>query len=154
MRSSVSWMPVWYKKLHGFYSINLKMKRFSLETSARWTGHYSEGGFWSKVKRLGQRAGAKLIYFALLLFYVVQLKKASAQDLLLVVGALGYLIAPFDFVPDMIPVAGLADDAAALMAVIRVIKGSLDAEVRAAARTKTRELLGDADFDQMDKEIG
>lgn len=39
----------------------------------------------------------------------------------LIVGALGYFIMPWDAVPDLIPVAGWADDAGVIAAVMGVI---------------------------------
>ena len=35
----------------------------------RYQGHYSESGFWSKVKKVAAKAGAKVIYVALILYY-------------------------------------------------------------------------------------
>jgi uncharacterized membrane protein YkvA (DUF1232 family) len=50
------------------------------------------------------------------------------------VGALAYFVLPFDAVPDMLPLVGFTDDAAVLLAALRVVAGHMRAEHRDAAR--------------------
>ena len=50
----------------------------------------------------------------------------ATQSVVLVVAALIYLLAPVDTVPDVIPVAGLLDDAAVIGIVATQIRGELD----------------------------
>ena len=49
-------------------------------------------------------------------------------------GALAYFVLPFDFVPDMLPMLGFADDAAVLATAIRMVATHLRPEHRDAAR--------------------
>ena len=74
---------------------------------------YSEESFWNKIKEFGLKIGAKPIYVALLLYYA--LPKASLINKAIIIGALGYLICPFDIIPDAIPFIGFMDDMAILM---------------------------------------
>lgn len=49
----------------------------------------------------------------------------SSNTKLLLIGALGYVIMPLDFIPDYIPMAGWIDDAAVLSAVWSAAKGDI-----------------------------
>jgi uncharacterized membrane protein YkvA (DUF1232 family) len=50
------------------------------------------------------------------------------------VGAIAYFVLPFDFVPDLLPMAGFADDAAVLATAVRLVAGAIRPEHRDAAR--------------------
>jgi uncharacterized membrane protein YkvA (DUF1232 family) len=47
--------------------------------------------------------------------------------------ALAYFILPFDFIPDMLPAIGFADDAALLAATIALVSSNIAPAHRAAA---------------------
>jgi len=51
----------------------------------------------------------------------------SATTLALLAAGLLYLVTPLDLVPDLIPVGGLLDDAAVLVAVVSRVRGELEA---------------------------
>ena len=82
---------------------------------------FSPSDFVDKVARIAKRAGAKLVYAALILYYTLQSEKVSKADKALIVGALGYMISPFDAVPDAIPIVGLTDDLAVLLYVLKKV---------------------------------
>jgi uncharacterized membrane protein YkvA (DUF1232 family) len=48
--------------------------------------------------------------------------------------ALAYFVLPFDFVPDLLPMVGFADDAAVLATALRLVAGAIRPEHREAAR--------------------
>ena len=48
-------------------------------------------------------------------------------------GALAYFISPFDFVPDMLPIVGLTDDAAVLATAIKLVWDNIQPVHREAA---------------------
>ena len=52
--------------------------------------------------------------------------KAAWKSKAIAIGALAYLISPFDAIPDIIPVAGLLDDAAVILAVVATLAQELD----------------------------
>ena len=60
---------------------------------------FSQSAFLEKISRIAKRAGAKLIYAALILYYTLQSDKVSLKDKAIILGALGYLISPLDVVP-------------------------------------------------------
>jgi uncharacterized membrane protein YkvA (DUF1232 family) len=50
------------------------------------------------------------------------------------IGALAYFVLPFDFIPDVLPVLGFADDAAVLATALRMVAGHMRPAHRDAAR--------------------
>jgi len=52
----------------------------------------------------------------------------------MLLATLAYFILPFDFIPDMLPVIGFADDAALLAATIALVSSHITPAHRAAAR--------------------
>ena len=101
-----------------------------------YSNKFTKKGFVEKISRIAKRAGAKLVYSALILFYTLQSKKISVKDKAIIIGALGYLISPLDLVPDAIPIAGLGDDMAVLIFVLHKVWGSVSDEVREKAKAK------------------
>jgi uncharacterized membrane protein YkvA (DUF1232 family) len=89
-------------------------------------------GFWTKAGRVAAR-----LPFAedLLAAYYCAFDQATPfQVKAALVGALAYFVLPFDFVPDILPFLGFADDAAVLLTTLRMVSGHLRPEHRAAAR--------------------
>ena len=65
-------------------------------------------------------------------------------------GALGYLISPIDFIPDLLPVVGYTDDAAAIAAAIALANIYIDDDVKWKAKQKIADLLGDGFVRELD----
>ncbi len=97
---------------------------------------FTRNGFIEKISRIAKRAGAKLVYAALILYYTLESDKVPLKDKAVIIGALGYLISPLDLVPDAIPIAGLGDDLAVLIYVINKVWGEVSEEVKAKARER------------------
>lgn len=104
---------------------------------------FTQSGFVEKVSRIAKRAGAKLVYGALILYYMLQSDKVSAKEKAFIIGALGYLISPLDVVPDAIPIAGLGDDLAVLIYVLHKIWGDVPEEVKQKAHAKLSKWFDD-----------
>lgn len=117
-------------------------KEFTIENAERFGKYYTEESFWKKLKKFAVKAGNKVVYPALLLYYVLVSRDVPVKDKGLIIGALGYLILPIDLIPDFIPVAGFADDAAALAAVLKMVASNVDDEIEAKAKAKADELFG------------
>lgn len=107
--------------------------------------NYSDGAFWEKVKRFAKKAGAKVIYHALLLYYAYASLKTPAWARVVIVGALAYFICPFDLTPDLIPVVGFLDDLAMLVAALKAVQVCITPEVKADAKTKLGDWFDDVD---------
>jgi uncharacterized membrane protein YkvA (DUF1232 family) len=88
--------------------------------------------FWRKLKRLAVK-----LPFAedLLAAYYCAFDRATPRHVqVALLGAIAYFILPFDFVADVLPVLGFADDAAILATAIRMVAGHITPDHRAAAQ--------------------
>ena len=103
----------------------------------KYKDKFSQQSFIEKIQRIAKRAGAKLVYVALILYYLIQSDKA------VIIGALGYLISPLDVVPDTIPIAGLGDDLTVLLYALGKVWTSVDEEMKGKARGKLSKWFDD-----------
>ena len=117
------------------------MEKFTIDTAPQYERHYDEDGFWKKVKHLAAQVGAKVLYPALQLYYVLQSNNVPVKAKTLIIGALGYLILPADLVPDFIPALGFTDDLTALLLALRAVNKHLTPEINARAKEQTDKLL-------------
>jgi uncharacterized membrane protein YkvA (DUF1232 family) len=101
-----------------------------------YKNYYSENKLFSKLKKYAKKAGTKVVYAILILFYAMKKPEISMKEKLIVIGALGYFIAPIDSIPDFIPVAGFTDDFGALMFALIKIARHVDDEVKEKAKNK------------------
>ena len=116
----------------------------------QYKDRFTKNGFVEKISRIARRAGSKLVYAALLLYYTLESDKISLKDKAFIIGALGYLISPLDVIPDAIPIAGLGDDLAVLIYVLNKVWGNVNEDVKAKSREKLlqwfdEEEIGDVD---------
>ena len=97
--------------------------------------------FWAKANRVGAR-----LPFAedLLAAYFCAFDRDTPRHVhVALVGALAYFVLPFDFVPDVLPLFGFADDAAVLATAIKLVANYIRPEHRdAAKRALARNLAG------------
>ena len=102
----------------------------------KYKDKFSQQNFIEKIQRIAKRAGAKLVYISLILYYLMQSDKVSLKDKAIIIGALGYLISPIDVVPDAIPIAGLADDLAVLLYALGKVWSQVDDNLKDKAKQK------------------
>jgi Uncharacterized conserved protein len=120
------------------------------EEMVKYAKHYDENELWEKLRRFAKKAGIKVTYAALLLYYVLKNPATSSKDRAKIIGALGYFILPIDLIPDFIPIAGYTDDLAALTWGIYCVIKSITPEVKANAAAKLHEWFGDFDDRMLD----
>ena len=101
-----------------------------------YANKFSTSEFAEKISRIAKRAGAKLVYAALILYYTLQSDKVSKTDKAFIIGALGYMISPIDVIPDAIPIAGLTDDLAVLLYVLKKVWNGIDPEIVQQAKER------------------
>ena len=117
-----------------------------------YTEKYSEEDFWTKIKNNATNIGISLIYKALQLYYVTQSPKCPMKVKAGIYGALGYLISPFDFIPDFTPIAGYTDDAAAIGVALILAQMYIDDNIRAQAKGKIKDIFGAKALEKLDED--
>lgn len=81
---------------------------------------------WSGVSR--KEVKEKLFVFGRLIkaYAVGSYRDLSFKNLILIVAAILYFVNPFDLVPDLIPVTGLADDFAILLWIFKTVGAEIE----------------------------
>ena len=126
------------------------MENDNLPNLKKYQDNYSDRGLWGKVSKVAQKAGVKVIYLALLFYYVLKDPMVSRKDKSLIYGALGYFILPVDLIPDAIPMVGFSDDLAALVAVYVAMKRSITPAIEAQAKVKLAKWFPDYKEEDID----
>lgn len=119
----------------------------------KYQDHYDENKLLRKVLKVARKAGEKLVYTVLLLFYVLKSPSVTKGDKTTIIGALGYFILPIDLIPDFIPFAGFTDDLSAIMLALHAVWKNITPEIKAMAAAKAREIFGEFDQDKIDEQI-
>ncbi|HAQ35557.1 MAG: hypothetical protein CMF74_02045 [Maricaulis sp.] len=89
--------------------------------------HYSDSAYREKVGRMGKMRGVgDLVASAQRLYRLMKSPQTPRWVKLMAVSSLGYLILPTDAVADLIPVAGLIDDASLIAATLAAIGSRWD----------------------------
>ncbi|MCM3111702.1 YkvA family protein [Lederbergia lenta] len=121
----------------------IHLEKVNMEESTRnMDKHYSESKFINKIKKTGGKLAQKALYAGLVLFYALKSPKLPQRSRLVIFGALGYFILPIDLVPDFLPIIGLSDDAAILIAALGKLYEAIDEETKEQARKKMRDWFG------------
>jgi uncharacterized membrane protein YkvA (DUF1232 family) len=116
-----------------------------------YANKFSASDFTEKISQIAKRAGAKLVYAALILYYTLQSDKISKKDKMIIIGALGYMISPLDVIPDAIPIAGLTDDLAVLLYVLKKVWTEVDSEIKLKAKEKLSKWFDDDEVEEINE---
>lgn len=120
----------------------------------KYQEHYSEPKFAGKLAKVAKSAGRKMVYAALLLYYVLKSPSVKKGDKTTIVGALGYFILPLDILPDFIPMVGFSDDLSAILLALHAVWKNITPEIKAMAAAKASELFGDFNQQEIDDQLG
>ncbi len=105
----------------------------------KYEKHYSRLKLLNKLGKAAQKAGLKVVYSVLLLFYVLVDGNLSLKDRGIIIGALGYFIFPVDLLPDFMILLGYTDDLAVLLFALSKVRRSITPEIRLQAKKKLQE---------------
>ncbi|SHE91888.1 YkvA family protein [Schwartzia succinivorans] len=118
----------------------------------KYTDEYSEEGLWDKIRDNVASIGIALIYKALQLYYVAQSPNCPVKVKAGIYGALGYLISPFDFIPDFMPAVGYTDDAAAIGVALILAQMYINDDIKMKAEGKIKDIFGVKALEKLEKE--
>ena len=114
-----------------------------------YANKFSPSEFVDKITKIAKRAGAKLTYVALILFYTLQSDKVSTADKAIIIGALGYMISPLDVVPDAIPIVGLGDDLAVLLFVLKKVWNNVEPSIQQKAKERLSKCFDEEEISEI-----
>lgn len=117
---------------------------------------FSEAKLWKKLSKYARQIGLKSVYMILLLFYAYRRKDTPNWAKRIVLGVLGYLVMPFDAIPDLSPIIGYTDDLGVLSFGLVTIAAYINEEVREQARKRLHSWFGDyntTDLKEVDEQL-
>ncbi|MEG1727434.1 MAG: YkvA family protein [Acidaminococcaceae bacterium] len=95
-----------------------------------------------KITRYAQVMGAKLFYEVLVLWYVTRKPEVPTKVKTTIYGAIGYLITPLDFIPDLVPLTGYTDDVVAIAFALSQARAYIDEDIKLQAKADVTKLFG------------
>ena len=114
-----------------------------------YRAYFNDSDLWFKIKDVARKAGIKVVYAALVLYYLARDGEVPLKEKLKIYGALGYFILPIDMIPDSIIALGFTDDFAALAYALYSASKYITPDIEAKAEAKLREWFGDFDRAQI-----
>lgn len=123
---------------------------------AAYAEKYSEKKLFEKIGRFAAKAGKKLVYVVLLLYYTLQKDNVPMKAKAIIIGVLGYFISPIDAIPDVTPIIGYTDDFGVLLVALAVVSVYIDEEVKNKAKNKLESWFGpisESDIEEINKKL-
>ncbi|MEM6770218.1 MAG: DUF1232 domain-containing protein, partial [Bacteroidota bacterium] len=111
---------------------------------------------YRKLRKFAKKVGVKAVYSSLLLYYAYKRAETPNWAKRLIIGVLGYLIAPIDAIPDLTVFLGFTDDVGLLSFALVTVAAFINDDVRAQAR---EQLAGwfpnadEADLEAVDRKL-
>ena len=115
----------------------------------KYSAFFSENKMAEKIARYFRQAGLKVVYSALLLYYAFTRKETPVWAKNIILGVLGYFVAPFDAIPDISPLIGYTDDLGILSFGLVTIACYINDEVRSKARGRLKSIFGQYDESEL-----
>ena len=106
---------------------------------------------FEKLQQFAREMGVRAVYSTLLLFYTYQEDETPGWAKKTVLGAIAYLINPFDVIPDLTPLVGYSDDLGILGFALVTISGYINMNVKINARKKAKEWFKEVDLELLKK---
>jgi uncharacterized membrane protein YkvA (DUF1232 family) len=122
------------KKSENAEVLIIKMKNY-LEKS-RFERFFTEESLWKKISKFSKVAGIKVVYAALLLYYIMTDRLVGVKTKLSIAAALGYFILPTDAIFDLTPLIGYSDDLGVMIFVLTQVASNITPEIKEKARVR------------------
>jgi len=100
---------------------------------------------------MARTAGVRVVYSALLLYFIMKDEHVSVRTKVLIAAALGYFIFPADAIPDLFPLMGFTDDLGVLIFALSQIRNNLTPEIREKAGTQLLNWFSKIDESEIEK---
>ncbi|HOI26763.1 MAG TPA: DUF1232 domain-containing protein [Paludibacteraceae bacterium] len=109
---------------------------------------YSPQELFSKLTNVAKKAGIKIVFYVLLLYYSLVYGNLSLKEKSIIIAALGYFISPVDLIPDLFPM-GYSDDLALIIFIVTKLKGSFTPEIRTMAIERLKKYFDDVNEESL-----
>lgn len=129
---------------------NFDRSKINEKELQKYKKDYSEHSFKEKLRKYAKIIGVGAVYKVLQLWYVLQKPDVPLKQKALITGAIGYLIAPLDFIPDLTPVLGYSDDFIAVTYALLQVQGYVDTEVKEKSKHFIEDIFGAAAASELD----
>lgn len=101
------------------------------------------------LKRHFRRVGQQTVYAVLLMVNAFRQKETPGWAKRVIVGTLGYFLAPIDAVPDLSPIIGFTDDFGVVAFGLVTIASYITDDVRIRSRQQVKSFFGEIDLEAM-----
>lgn len=122
---------------------NFDQNKINEKALLTYQDKFSKDNLLLKLQHYGRDIGLTVLYNVLQLWYVLQKPEVPAKNKAVIMGALGYLITPLDFIPDLTPILGYNDDAAAILFTLYMVRQYVDDEVKAQAKARLAKIFSE-----------
>jgi uncharacterized membrane protein YkvA (DUF1232 family) len=113
--------------------------------------YFSESVLWNVLKKRARQIGIQVVYAVMLLYYAFRKPGTPFWAKNVILGALGYFLAPFDAIPDLSPLIGYTDDLGVMLFALVTVSMYIDEGIREQARTKLQSWFGPFDPSALDE---
>jgi len=111
-------------------------KQINEKELQKYEKQYNEQSFIQKLKKYGKFIGIGALYKAVQLWFVLQKPEVPAPTKAIIMGALGYLIAPLDFIP-----VGYTDDLVAITMALVKVQMYIDEDINRKSKDLLRKIF-------------
>jgi len=110
-------------------------------TDLGYKKYFTDISFKEKIQNVAKQAGAKVVYAALLLYFLMKDPLVPMKAKLTIAAALGYFILPTDAIPDLAPLVGFSDDLGVLIFALNQISEYITPETKIKALEQLQRLF-------------
>jgi len=123
--------------IHESENAEYKIKKMkSYIEKSRFEKFFTEESLWKKISTFSKVAGIKVVYVALLLYYIMTDRLVGVKTKLSIAAALGYFILPTDAILDLTPLIGYTDDFGVMIFVLTQVASNITPEIKEKARVR------------------